>query len=355
MLQSDIMSGLRRRAFVGPGAEQRAHRAGMWVRAALFNDDGATRWCRENGLALRAQGENVNSAGGALVVEELEAAIISYRGTAGSIRQYADVRPMGSDTRNLPRRTSGLTATWTPQNAALTETSAAFDSVALVARKLTTLTKISRELFDDEATGIAEWLAQEIGYSFAVAEDDAAFVGTGTSAYAHITGFCTKLLQSNYAASVTTATGHSTLTAITSDDLAALATLLPEQFWGGARWFCSGVALGSVFLRLGAIYGGTVMGDDGPRPQFTFAGVPIVTNPRMPGAGTVTGKIVIAFGDLGRAATLGDRRGVRILVSPHRLMDQDQLLIVGTERVAINVHDLGSATSAGPLVGLVAG
>jgi hypothetical protein len=39
------------------------------------------------------------------------------------------------------------------------------------------------------------------------------------------------------------------------------------------------------------------------------------------------------------------------MAGEHRYFETDQIGIKGTERVAINVHDIGNTTTAGPIVG----
>jgi hypothetical protein len=224
-----------------------AVRACRWYQAILGDED-AARWCQSEGLLTRAQTESVNSAGGALVPEEVERAIVSYRNLSGTLRQRADVRPMGSDARILPRGTGGLTASWVAQNTSLTESAAAFDAIGLNAKKLAALTKSSSELYEDETADLGDWLSEEIAYAFASKEDAAGFNGDGTQAYSGITGICVKLLQSTSAGSIITATGHSTALTFDATDLTNLMATLPEQFWGNAAWFCSGYIQGACFL-----------------------------------------------------------------------------------------------------------
>lgn len=54
----------RVRAFTGPDSEQRAERAGNWLKA-LVRDQRAVGWCMKRGITLeKAQGEGMNPTGG---------------------------------------------------------------------------------------------------------------------------------------------------------------------------------------------------------------------------------------------------------------------------------------------------
>lgn len=102
---------------------------------------------RTTGVTVeRAQTEGVNSAGGFLVPLELQRAIIAIREVTGAFRAAADVRPMGSDSSAIPRRTGGLTAYFAAESSTLNKSQAALDAVVLTAKKLATLTVTSSEL-----------------------------------------------------------------------------------------------------------------------------------------------------------------------------------------------------------------
>ena len=62
---------------------------------------------------------------------------------------------------------------------------------------------------------------------------------------------------------------------------------------------------------------------------------------------------MLLFGDLSKAAMLGNRRGFRVKVSEDRYLETDEIGIRGTTRSDINVHSLGDNTTAGPIVALI--
>ena len=89
-----------------------AYKSGQWIRANVYGNSSAARWCRENGMDVetRAHSENLNTTGGALVPNEFSQTIIDLREEYGVFRQHARVVPMGRDTMTMARRTGGLTA-----------------------------------------------------------------------------------------------------------------------------------------------------------------------------------------------------------------------------------------------------
>ena len=93
----------------------------------------------------------------------------------------------------------------------------------------------------------------------------------------------------------------------------------------------------------------------GGKPNRSYLGYPVVIDQTLPTTvSTINNVAMLFFGDLRLAATMGERRGIRVKTSDDRYFEYDQIGIQATERVDINVHDLGDATTAGPLVALEA-
>jgi HK97 family phage major capsid protein len=90
----------------------------------------------------------------------------------------------------------------------------------------------------------------------------------------------------------------------------------------------------------------------GPRPQMSYAGVPIVVTPKMPGTGSLAGKVALVFGDMRSAVALGSMRELAFMTSAQRYLDTDQIAVRCTSRFDVVPHSLGDNTTAGPLVAL---
>ncbi len=84
-----------------------------------------------------------------------------------------------------------------------------------------------------------------------------------------------------------------------------------------------------------------------------YNGYPVVEVAKWAAVADYSSLLICLFGDMSMACTLGDRRGVTVKVDGSRYIDYDQLAVVGTTRFDFNVHDVGSASTAGPLVGLL--
>lgn len=334
-------------------AEDQAYRVGQFLLATMFDIPTARQYCADNGIALtRAQAEGVNSAGGFLVPEEMMASIIVLRETFGVFRREAQVVPMGRDSMNWPRRTAGVTAYFVGEGAAPTESAATWDNVNLVAKKMAALVRMSTEISDDAVINVADWLTGEIAYAFASKEDDCGFNGDGTSTYGGTTGLTQKFATAT--AGVYTATGHATFDVLTATDIEQMRALLPFYALPNAKIYCSQYAFALCFERLVAAAGGNTIATLNGEVEYRYLGTPIVISQKLPST-SPTGKVAILYGDLKKAAALGERRQVTIKRSDERYFDTDQIGIMGTERVDVNVHDVGDTVNVGPVVALKMG
>jgi HK97 family phage major capsid protein len=344
------------KAFRGQNAELDAYKSGMILRAALNpHDYRALRWCEKNGIEVRAMSEGTNTAGGALVANEMSQAIIDLRETYGIFRQNCKVVPMASDTMDIPRRTGGLTAAFVGEATAPTASDKSFDQIKLVAKKLATLTYLSEELNDDAIINLADDLAQECAYAFALKEDQCGFTGTGTSTYGGINGLTNILTTaSGLKGAVAAASGHDTFGEIDATDLANCIGTLPQYAAMDAGFFCSKTCFDVVFSRLAINAGGNTIQTIAGAVQRSYLGYPIYISQVLPtSTGTINGTAMLFFGSLRLAAKLGERRGIQVRRSDEIKFVEGQIAIKATERVDINVHDFGDTTTAGPIVGLM--
>lgn len=345
------------KAFKGDTAQEDAYTSGMFLRATMFGDHSAAEWCKERGIGVtKAHSEGSNTAGGFLVPTQFETAIIDLRETYGTFRSLLPVLPMASDSMTVPRRTGGLTAYFTTEAQAFTESEKAWGQVQLTAKKFAVLTKMSDELSEDAVISIADDLASEIAYAFARKEDDCGWNGDGTSNFGGIVGVKARFVAGlgTFVGAVDAGTGRDTFAEINADDLNNVIARLPKYAEPTARWYCSQQAWALVFQRLLAASGGNSIMDLNGKPARSYLGYPIVIDQSLP---TTTGDLsdvpMLYFGDLSLAAKMGDRRGVRLKTLDQLYAAQGQIGIIADERFDIAVHDIGDTTTAGPLVALM--
>lgn len=345
------------KAFKGETAAEDAYISGMFLRATMLGDNSAAEWCRERGIGIqKAHNEGSNTAGGFLVPTQFENAIIDLRETYGTFRGLLPVVPMASDSMSVPRRTGGLTAYFTGEAGAFTESEKSWGQVMLTAKKFGVLTKMSKELSEDAVISIADDLASEIAYAFAKKEDDCGWNGDGTSTYGGIVGLKTKFVAGlgSFVGAVDAASAHDTFAEIDAADLNKAIAALPKYAEPNAKWYCSQQAWALVFQRLLAASGGNSMMDLAGKPTRAYLGYPVVIDQTLP---TTTGDLsdvpMLYFGDLSLAARMGDRRGVSMQTLVERYAEYGQIGIIADERFDIAVHDIGDASNAGPIVALM--
>lgn len=345
--------------FTGKDADVRAYRFGMWCLAAATGNENAVKYCADNGLGLTkaAHTESNNATGGFSVPEEFGTDMIDLREKYGVFRRNARIVPMTGDTRIDPRRTGGLTAYFKGESATLTESEKSWDQVALTAKKLTALARYTSELNEDSVLSIGDDLAYEIAYAFALKEDECGFNGDASSTYGGITGVRQRLVDkytTGGGAGLIVASGN-LYSEITLADFNNVIGALPEYADAAAKWYCSKAFWGSVMQKLIAGATGANATDviNGARVK-EFLGYPVEVSQVMPKTGA-NSQVCCFFGDLRMAASFGDRRATTITFSEHAngAFENDEILLKGTERFDISVHDVGSASEAGPIVGLI--
>lgn len=232
----------------------------------------------------------------------------------------------------------------------------------LVAKKSGGITRYSTEVAEDAVIDLADWIAQEYAYGFALFEDQCGFIGDGTSTYMGIRGLGNLFTTTGGAGggqlvgAVDAANDHDTFAEIDNADLTSVMGKLPAYALNNAKWYCSAVAAQVVFNRLAAVAGGNTTQTLREGLGLSYLGYPIVISQVLPtSTGDLSDLPMLYFGDLRKAAQLGDRRMIRVEGSPAPYFTTDQIAIRGTERFDIVVSDVGDTTTgvAGPIVALV--
>jgi len=340
-----------------------AHRCGQWLKAH-FGDRNARQWCSDQlGAEFRDMGGQVNTLGGNLVFEQFADTIIRLVETFGVATTAFQNVTLVSDTLLVPRRLTGVTGYWIGENTTITTSDPSATMVQLVAKKLAIATKISNELLADNSISVAQWLAQEYATEMAARIDDAAFNGTGTSAYGGIRGLA-QIDDGTHTASIqSAATGNTSVAALDIDDYVACLAKLPRYAIGTSAWYMHpGVYHNSVQRMMlssgtagsgtvGALAGGNTAANLAQGTPNTFLGLPVVWVLKMTAAPT-TGTIAAYVGDLSLAGIMAMKSDMQVASSTDRYFEADQTAFRAIQRLDINVHSLGSTTEAGPVVAL---
>ncbi len=246
-----------------------------------------------------------------------------------------------------------ITAAGKEQEMQITESEKAWGQVTLTAKKLAALTRFSSELNEDAIISIADDLAREMAYAFAISEDNAGWNGDGTSTHGGILGIRPKIINGNHTASVHTAS-VATFGTLTKGDLEGAMGKLPK-YVANPRWYISQIGWVNALMRIATAAGGVTATEmtNGIRTP-SYMGYPVETDQTLPKVLTsLTGVAMAFFGDLSLGVKMGERRGITISLSDQRYWEFDQIGIRATERVDIVPHSLGNTVDAGPLIALV--
>jgi HK97 family phage major capsid protein len=354
------------KAFKGANAEEDAYTAGMFLRATVLRGlpgmervaKGAEEWLMGRGIDIhtRAASGGQNDLGGYVVPHQFETAIIDLREEYGTFRRNVPVLPMSSDTMSMPRRAGGLTAYFVDENASITDSDKTWSQVNFVAKKLAALTRISSEIAEDAIISIADDLANEMAYAFALTEDRVGWNGTGIATDGGIIGVRTKFTAGlgTLVGAVDAASGRDTFAELQADDLRKVMSVVPAYARRNAKWYGSQVAWELTFLPLIQAAGGLTGEELGRGFAKRYLGYEFVTDQTMPiTQGDLSDVPMIGFGDLGLACKMAQRRGISIASSDQRYFENDQTAIRATERIDLVVHDIGTTTAAGPFAMLM--
>ena len=329
-----------------------AYDAGQWIRATFMGSQEAQTYCHRHGLIKATMLTNNNPAGGFLVPEPLEDAIIELREQFGVFRRNAAKITMGNGRMTLPRVSGEVTAYYVSEGSTITASDMAVNQVTLDAKKLATLTTMSSELSEDSVVSVSEMLARSIAYTFAVQEDEAGFNGTGTSATGGIVGLAGAL----EAGSKHTATSNDVFDDLTLVDFESVIGKA-KLFGRNQKWYISNPGyFASMVNLMNAVGGNSNVTLANGAPSLSFMGYPVEIAPVLEDdlTGTTT-KIACYFGDLSAGAFIGTRRGITLAIDSSLYFHQDVLALRATQRFDIVVHDKGTPTVAGGLIALVFG
>lgn len=333
-------------------SEEDAYAVGQWARATLGGSKSARQWCRDHGVQNVMTTGN-NPAGGFLVPEPLANSIIELRESYGVARRECTVLPMSDAVMVFPRLNTEVVSYYVGENSTITPSDPVLNQVKLEAKKLAAMTVISSEMSEDSVIGVAEMLARSMAQSFAIEEDKALFLGDGTGTYGGIVGLAGAL----GAGSLVTATSETTFGALTIGRFESMIGAAKQ--WAGAqfKWYISQAGWSASMQRLmDAAGGNNIQTLQNGNSVLSFLGYPVVIsqvlNTKLT---TATGERALYFGDLRNGVYMGSKRDMSVAADTSRYFENDAIAIRATERFDINVHDRGTSTVSGGIIGLVFG
>lgn len=306
--------------------------------------------------------------GGALVPNVYDWNIINLVKTAGVARRICRNVEMESDKVFRPKVTGTHTVYYPVEGGTLTDSNQTWAQETLEAKTGHVLVKFSIQLLDDSVVDIMDHATNEAARAIGRIEDDSLFTGDGNGAggvYGSIArryipgvqGIC-NIFGSSALSNSRSYIGGDTADATTLTQLTQAMGLLPDFARGSPAFHCSPEISTMVLFRLGQTQGGVTFAEYAGVSDNLDAvlGRPIVTNNSMNNQNTSSATPLsqadtpdILYGDMSLAAMFGSRMGTQVAVSRERYFDTYQAGLRVTVRHDINVHDVGSTTSASPV------
>lgn len=353
-----------------PEAEYKAYVTGLFV-GGLQNEAARQKYAEVTGIDYKTHTQGNDATGGIFVPTETSSLIINLKDTYGSFRRNVRVEPMSSESIRIFRTGDDVTAYWGSETGTLSSSDMSFDAVTLNAKKMYALAVLSEELVMNSTQNLGLRFAESVARQFAKKEDQAGFLGDGTSTYGGVLGLYGKLnkvltdgggtwtndTHKGYLGSAQVCAGN-LFSEVTMGNLIAGMRKVPTYALTGAKWYFNKVAFGETAERLAYAQGGSTAAElAGSFGQRLF-GYPVEFVDVMPGT-DANSQVFAWFGNLSQAATLGDRMTTAIKQDASKGFDTDTIYVKATQYLDIKVHEMGNynATAAsretGPIVGFV--
>ena len=238
-------------------------------------------------------------AGENIVDSELSAEIRHLQTQYGVARREFFTTQLSKNSYDANALVTDVSVGWVDEGAVISTVSVDLSQTELKLKKLAAIAAMSRELLQDQEIDLFSFIAGRVAEGFAKAEDEAFFIGDGSSTYGGFTG----LLEN---ANVDTVVGN-----ITVAKIYEMIDTLPQGAHANAKFYAHRSQL-SVIRQLqdGAnqyIYNNPLATSGTP----TLAGYPLVLVEAMPST-TSDDDGLMLFGDLRRSSILGYRGGIAV-------------------------------------------
>ena len=275
----------------------------------------ARRNIKDSGLSriqqVRALSTLTGAAGGDLLPKPFLSEVFVIIEERGVARNFFRGVPMGSKDLDLKDVATKPVVNWTDEAADISESQPSFGNQKLDTKKLAALTPWTTELQEDEVFGLLPILQELFAEAILEKEDEAGFIGDGSSTYGGFTG----ILNLAGAQTFTMANGSTSFFDTTADDYRKLVDQVSLARRRNARYFMHPDIISHI-ERLKDADGNYIYrkpGDDS-RPA-TLWGYPVTLTEVMPNASDDAAETkFVVFGDPNRML-FGTRRGITLMTS----------------------------------------
>jgi len=129
----------------------------------------------------KAMGEGTGAAGGYLVPQDFTAEVIRLANEASPILQHANIIPMSTMKRTIPRQIGNVAVGWASEGASRAVTAPTFGQIEQVAKVLGAVIKCSDELIRDSAINLTAFLSELVAEAMALETERVALCGDTAS------------------------------------------------------------------------------------------------------------------------------------------------------------------------------
>lgn len=333
--------------------EDAAETFGLQLMAATHEDQAVAQRCYNR--VKRDLGSGIESEGGAMVPIEFSDRVKRLLESYGVAIRNMYYMPMAGESLTFLKQTGEVTVFLLSEGVKGSESDIKVERVTLQSKEWGTLSYYPRSLEDDAAVLVGEMVARSIFFAFARKADQIVFNGDGSAEYFGIQGIIPKLKTINgidEGAGLVLGSGNA-WSELTLEDFQRVQGRLPE-YEGETmnKWYMSRRFYFEVPVKLMLDAGGVTAEELEGRRQRVFLGDPVELVQVMPKA-EGNSQVCALYGDMARAATYGDRRRMNVESSREYKFAERQVTVLGINRCAISIEDLGTDTEAGPIVGLI--
>jgi len=301
-----------------------------------------------------------NTPGGALVPSIFEPTLVKNREAYGLAESLIGTTQMASMSEVRPVWTDWATVSAGTENAAADESSLAYTNVELNAKEWRIFAAIPTSLALTAAIDIEAEIFDNFQYAFAKKLDDVVFNGDGTAASFGIAGFRAKLLAVDSVianiAGLQVGSGNLYSEAALADFMGAAGRTPEYADVFGTEWVIHKKTYLETAARVAAVSGGTSAEEIinfGGQLIKTFLASKVNYLQNMPRV-QANSQVYALHGAFPLAAKIG-------LVANSLSLEADrswgfrnnQIAYRMNQLVAVNVHDVGNTTEAGPVVGVI--
>lgn len=222
---------------------------------------------------------------------------------------------------------------WVDEAGSISSTQAVLGQETLELKKLATIVTLTRELMQEQEIDFVSFLGSRVAEAFAKAEDEAFFIGDGTSTYGGFTG----LLENASVNEVVLAGGDTTFADITVEKMRAMQDATPQGALAGGKYYMHRSIRSQVRNLQDGAGNYIFKQEDG---VVTLDGYPVVTVEAMPAiADTAVSTSFVLFGDLRQATIRGIRGGITVdnfnAGTVRNVADDGDINLITTDRLAV--------------------